>query len=205
MTDRSIRADTQAHARRTAPQADDARLAEIRAYAGFLSAIGPDTEGGRLGYLLARVDQLTAERDDSDEYVRRAMEQRRDMAEERFIWQERGDRAEATVERMKRTNRMVNGSAQEARERAEKAEAERDGYAARVPLICSDERHEAKVRGLEAEIQRLASELQAATLAPGPHTPRESCARDRQHPAHRWMLGRVLYQCPGVNQEDEDA
>ena len=62
MTDRSIRADTQAHARRIAPLADDARLAEIRAYAGFLSAIGPDTEGGRLDYLLARVDQLTAER-----------------------------------------------------------------------------------------------------------------------------------------------
>ena len=45
------------------PQADDARLAEIREFAGFLSAIGPDTEGGRLGYLLARVDQLTTERD----------------------------------------------------------------------------------------------------------------------------------------------
>lgn len=44
-------------------QADDARLAEIRAYAGLLSAIGPDTEGGQLNYLLARVDQLTAERD----------------------------------------------------------------------------------------------------------------------------------------------
>ena len=73
--------------------------------------------------LLARVDQLTAERDDSDEYVRRAMEQRRDMAEERFIWQERGDRAEATVERMKRTNRMINAEAKKARERAESAEA----------------------------------------------------------------------------------
>ena len=63
MTDRSVRADQLAHARRSIPQADDARLAEIRAYAGFLSAIGPDAEGGRLGYLLARVDQLTTERD----------------------------------------------------------------------------------------------------------------------------------------------
>ncbi len=57
MTDRRLSEDH--------PQADDARLAEIRAYAGFLSAIGPDTEGGRLGYLLARVDQLTTERDDA--------------------------------------------------------------------------------------------------------------------------------------------
>ncbi len=63
MTDRNLRADQLAYGRRNTPQADDARLAEIREFAGFLSAIGPDTEGGRLGYLLARVDQLTAERD----------------------------------------------------------------------------------------------------------------------------------------------
>jgi hypothetical protein len=35
------------------------------------------------------------------------------------------------------------------RQRAEKAEAERDQYAAGIPLICCDERHAAKVRGLE--------------------------------------------------------
>lgn len=32
------------------------------------------------------------------------------------------------------------------------AEAERDRFAAGVPLICADDRHEAKVRGLEAQI-----------------------------------------------------
>lgn len=37
----------------------------------------------------------------------------------------------------------------------EKAQAERDQFAAGAPLICSDERHEAKVRGLEAELARL--------------------------------------------------
>jgi hypothetical protein len=59
VTDRSLRADQLAHARRTNPQPDDARLAEIRAYASILSASGPDTEGGRLDWLLACVDQLT--------------------------------------------------------------------------------------------------------------------------------------------------
>lgn len=32
--------------------------------------------------------------------------------------------------------------------------ADRDQYAARVPLVCSDERHTAKVRGLEARIEK---------------------------------------------------
>ena len=91
-----------------------------------------------------------------------------------------------------------------ANERAQKAEAERDQYAARVPLVCSDERHDAKVRGLEVEVQRFTAELQAA-IAANAQAPRENCMRDRQHPAHRWMLGRVLYQCPGVTEESHDA
>jgi hypothetical protein len=36
--------------------------------------------------------------------------------------------------------------------RAEKAEAERDQFAAGLPLVCSDDRHAAKIRGLEAAL-----------------------------------------------------
>ena len=147
MTDRSVIRDQAEHARRTNPQTDDACSAAASRIRTYLEAL-PDSVnlGAEIAYsgafrsedwphafypllradveaLLARVDQLTAERDDSDEYVRRAMEQRQQMAEERFIWQERGDRAEATVERMKRTNRMINAEAKKARERAESAEA----------------------------------------------------------------------------------
>lgn len=42
----------------------------------------------------------------------------------------------------------------EARDHAKQAEAERDEYAARMPLICCSERHAAKVRGLEARASR---------------------------------------------------
>jgi hypothetical protein len=38
-----------------------------------------------------------------------------------------------------------------------------------------------------------------------PRHPRENYHRDRQHPAHRWMLGRVVYQCPGVTEEADDV
>jgi len=128
VTDRSVIKDQAEHARRTAPPADDARLAEIRAKLAGANvcpaAHSNDTDPGHAWvvgqfsqlrhcascrtpeaslpqasgdtdarWLLARVDQLTAERDDSDELARRAMEQRQQMAEERFIWQERGDRA----------------------------------------------------------------------------------------------------------------
>lgn len=39
------------------------------------------------------------------------------------------------------------------------ATAERDWLAARVPLVCCDERHEAKVRGLEAQLRAAEDEL----------------------------------------------
>jgi hypothetical protein len=47
-------------------------------------------------------DQARGERDRSDEAARLAREQRQEMAEERYAWQERGDRAEAAIERVRR-------------------------------------------------------------------------------------------------------
>jgi len=58
------------------------------------------------------------------------------------------------------------------RTRAEQAEAERDQYAVGIPLICADDRHEAKVRGLEAERDRLTA------LADARHRVIERMARD---------------------------
>ncbi|OKI16556.1 hypothetical protein [Streptomyces sp. CB03911] len=43
--------------------------------------------------------------------------------------------AEATIERMERTNRMVNGGARDARERAERAEAELDAARAELATV----------------------------------------------------------------------
>ena len=108
MTDRSLRADQLAHARRTNPQTDDARLAEIRDQirlacakdAGFTRVTIADMEPH--DYQVG-ADTIIAE------VVQPLLA--------------RGDRAEATVERMKRTNRMANKGAQEVRERAEAAEA----------------------------------------------------------------------------------
>jgi hypothetical protein len=93
---------------------------------------------------------------------------------------QRAELAEVTVERMKRTNRMVNGGAREARERAERAEAE---LAASTgcpdPVECD---HEAEVGQLRAEleqtrqqqteVERLRAAVAAArALAPSPHAP----------------------------------
>ncbi|MFC1420768.1 hypothetical protein [Streptacidiphilus cavernicola] len=48
--------------------------------------------------------------------------------------------------------------ARDANQRAETAQAERDRAMASVPLVCSDDRHQAKVRGLEAELAALREE-----------------------------------------------
>jgi hypothetical protein len=47
--------------------------------------------------MYADLVQAQKDRDDSDEAARRAMEQRQEMAEERYAWQERGDQAEAAL------------------------------------------------------------------------------------------------------------
>ena len=119
------------HAERMRGEVEAARLAEIRAYTGFLSAIGPDTEGGRLGWLLARVDQLTAERDQAH----RDCQSYADLA--------------SGAERTRQFHKA------DADRYEEELRQERDQYAARVPLVCSDERHDAKVRGLQAAIARV--------------------------------------------------
>lgn len=92
MTDRSVIRDQAEHARRTNPQTDDARLAEIRDQirlacakdAGFTRVtiadmephdyqVGADTIIGEVVQpLLARVDQLTAERDQARSSARSA-------------------------------------------------------------------------------------------------------------------------------------
>jgi hypothetical protein len=77
VTDRSLRADQLAHARRSNPQADTDRLAQIRA--SFERTTHPawrDTTD--VGWLLARVDQLTADL----AKAREAAKQRSDMLEE---------------------------------------------------------------------------------------------------------------------------
>ena len=124
MTDRSVRDDAQAHARRTAPLADDARLAEIREQirrvcakdAGFTRVtiadmephdyqVGADTIIGEVVQpLLARVDQLTAEREHARSlaYFRSLeIDRQRDYLREEEAttarWRERAEAAEAKI------------------------------------------------------------------------------------------------------------
>lgn len=47
------------------------------------------------------MEQLAADRDASDEAARRALDQRQEMAAERYEWQQRGDRAEAAIARVR--------------------------------------------------------------------------------------------------------
>lgn len=69
MTDRSVIRDQAEHARRTNPQPDDARLAEIRARHtrnradGQWRTVAQSAVVSDVGWLLARVDQLNTERD----------------------------------------------------------------------------------------------------------------------------------------------
>jgi hypothetical protein len=50
--------------------------------------------------LISEYNQLVAQVAEAEAGARRALEQRQEMAEERYIWQERGDRAEAAVKRV---------------------------------------------------------------------------------------------------------
>ncbi|MCQ6250885.1 hypothetical protein [Streptomyces malaysiensis] len=127
---------------------------------------------------------------------------------ERHEWRQRALRAEATIERMKRTNRMVNGGARQERERAERAEATltrvrqlHDNLAADTAIATTDDEI---TRGQAAE--RIATALDGAPTEPHPNEadphqayPDRPCGEDRPaHSAHRYMLGGRLYQCPGA-------
>ncbi|MET9099979.1 hypothetical protein [Streptomyces antibioticus] len=48
-----------------------------------------------------QVDEARAELEQANEAARRALEQRQQMAEERYAWQERGDQAQAAIERVR--------------------------------------------------------------------------------------------------------
>lgn len=91
--------------------------------------------------------QVTAERDDAREQLTHALAiAAGKIAREPAVIRVEGPALEAT---------LTTIAVRTAEERADKAEAERDRAMAGVPLICSDERHQAKVRGLEAELDRL--------------------------------------------------
>lgn len=47
------------------------------------------------------LDKLHAEVEQANEAARQALKQRQEMAEERYVWQQRGDRAEAAIERVR--------------------------------------------------------------------------------------------------------
>ncbi|WP_329126160.1 hypothetical protein [Streptomyces sp. NBC_01353] len=92
-------------------------------YAFVLQRVGKLTPHQARQQAEERAEQAEAALAAEQDISRRLLEQRQEMAAERYAWQERGTKAEATIERMKRTNRMVNGGARESRERAERAEA----------------------------------------------------------------------------------
>lgn len=84
------------------------------------------------------------------------------VAEQRADWDERYiSRAlyDQNVRAVHKRNERVVWQLCGEQQKAEAAEAERDRAMAGVPLICSDDRHQAKVRGLEAERDQLRAEL----------------------------------------------
>ena len=67
----------------------------------------PDTHGCMIDgqpampILISEYNALVAQVAEAEASARRALEQRQEMAEERYIWQQRGDRAEAAVGRVR--------------------------------------------------------------------------------------------------------
>jgi hypothetical protein len=83
-----------------------------------------------------------------DRYVR---EQQRHLAEENLRLKAERDRLETDLgQARQRIEQLL--------QRAENAETARDQLAVGVPLVCSDERHASKVRGLETQLAELQNE-----------------------------------------------
>jgi hypothetical protein len=61
----------------------------------------------------AELEQLRAERDASDDAARRILAQRQEMAAERYAWQERGDRAEVELKRLREESPWLRATAED--------------------------------------------------------------------------------------------
>lgn len=76
----------------------ETELAALRQVArGYCDACGR----GDAAPTVADWEQQRQRADQAEEAARRALEQRQEMAEERYVWQERGDQAEAALERVR--------------------------------------------------------------------------------------------------------
>ncbi|MCU1612607.1 MAG: hypothetical protein JWO98_147 [Frankiales bacterium] len=99
----------------------------------YAAAIRAQAETGNVRYealadvVLAvrdrRIEQLTAERDQSEDAAWRFLAQRQEMAAERYEWQRRGDRAEAERDSLGREADRLRKDWVQMRTRAEQAEA----------------------------------------------------------------------------------
>lgn len=130
-----------------------------------------------------RIEQLVGELDSRMAAHRRLASERNKRAEKA---EAERDRHVATIERMKSTNRMVNGGARDARMRAEKAEAELKRLKSCTSSHCVEGDH--------------VIDLGPAEETPKP--PAKPCARwltDRAHVAHEWesRKGGLVKWCPG--------
>jgi hypothetical protein len=119
-------------------------------------------------------EAASRQRDASDEAARVAMEQRQQMAAERYAWQERGDRAEKRADLADRVKRTAAKDAAAALARADQAEA----TIARVRDECAaieQERygqHDEEDDGMREAVRR----LRAALDGTGDAEPEDPCA-----------------------------
>ena len=115
-------------------------------------------------------------------------------------WQERAETAEATIERRKRTNRMVNGGAREARLRAEAAEQQLATVRAYAEDLYTAPQKVSACGVRERLLDILTPAGPARTIeeamAGAPVTPKP-CPERVVHPAHTWEQGRRDHHCSG--------
>lgn len=120
-----------------------------------------DLTSDDLDALYRRLDSLEKHLATEEEVSRRLLQQRQEMAAERFIWQERGDRAEISA----RANRVA---AVEALVRAEQAEVQRaalkEAHVALASQAGKDQAALDRVRAL-AERWRYTGDRKGAPLA----------------------------------------
>jgi hypothetical protein len=187
-------------------EAEQHRMALCEALACF-----PSTRWGDLPSIAAeRIEQRQRAEDRAEAAEageRRAMEQRQQMAAERFAWQERGDRAEISA-------RAHKTAATEALQRAERAEATLTAVRKIVSrlaahaagfqdvLDAADIGPWGKTVGADlADLQAALGDPQSATEPGAQAAPTRSivlCGRTTTHPTHLHMLNRQAHRCPGL-------
>lgn len=167
-----------------------------------------DVVGPNIDLLCKENARLRAELESANESARKALEHRQEMAEERYAWQERGDRAEALAARLRAELEQARATAPAL------TEAERDmlNHAlnqVQLRIWAPGSAFSGADQAVADSLRRMAAARSGGQAEDGaqptPAREQRSCGSTTQHPAHQYLRMEVVFQCPGTATDEDGA